>query len=85
MIEILLTRVIVQTKATLPLNLATGLSILMIAVLVGILLIPERKRETKNKRSEKPKSCKYYSGSHILKCAVNPHLPCDDCKDFDPI
>jgi hypothetical protein len=27
------------------------------------------------------KKCPYYSGSHKLKCAINPSLPCKDCDE----
>jgi hypothetical protein len=85
MVEILLTRVIVQTKVTLPLNLLLGLSVLTIAFLLGVALIPKKQRKSNNISTRNYKTCKYYSGSHILKCAVNPHLPCSECKDYDSI
>ena len=33
------------------------------------------------KAEEIDKNCSYYSGDSILKCAVNPSLPCKDCSD----
>lgn len=33
---------------------------------------------------EEFKVCKFFSGNmDVLKCAINPHLPCDKCKEFE--
>lgn len=29
-------------------------------------------------------SCKYFFGKENMKCAVNPTIPCDQCKDYEP-
>lgn len=31
------------------------------------------------------KSCKYYSGNSLLKCAINPMILCADCRDFSQV
>lgn len=33
--------------------------------------------------SDRP-NCLYHSGSHYLKCAVNPSEPCEGCQHYEP-
>lgn len=30
-------------------------------------------------------SCRYSANSQVLRCAVNPCGPCEDCKDYEPV
>lgn len=85
MLQLLLVHIILRTKRDLLLDWETLTGILVLLPILILISHPKVKIKDKKVVGIDPKSCSYYSGNYQLKCAVNPHLPCNECKEYDPI